>query len=494
MTTSENGAISVRFNGHVVENAREVSQTLGSFRLPRFSCQSRGGQLRVLRRTESLFVADGVAKIMQALAYQQGKVVEVRGTTLSRLTADPTATNIQNPSIVELMQCNETALIRHGAGASIKAIALDIARAFPNDTIYFLTSSFSLVKAVAKYLRANRQRCKTLGRDRQYLQLPKDDRDPPRMVVVSTFGSVDPYHFPKSSAAVLLDAREITHQKARTILADNDELRVRLFGLLRTDWKLSNRQYVQMVGAFGLREVSVFGSGRQPRATALAMVQYQRRDTTVARKAKPTINQLYAANRERNTVLRTIAKSLIEGTTPRSRLYRELTHWRDETALVGELRVALVTENLPHALKLAKLLRQWPLVCASQLTPGVMQRLPESDRRVLDERRDLSRTPLGRQVICTLSGAALLKDFVPDVVIWAGGGEGAPSLPANWLECSQTDPTHLLIVDLFDGFHNFANAMSHKRESSWRDKGIYRVGTDPMNARFKRFAAVQSQL
>ncbi len=501
MTNSDNNSIIVRFNGHVVENATEVNQAMGAFRLPRVSCKSRGGQLYVSKRTESLFHTGGVAKparglveVMRALAYRQGKVVEVRGTPLSMLTADPTATSIQNPSIIELMQCSETGLIRHGAGASMKAISLDIARAFPNDTIYFLTSKFSLVRAVAKHLRANNQRCETLGRDRQYLQLPEDDRDPPRMVVVSTFGSVDPYHFPKSGAAVLLDAREITHQKARTTLADNDELRVRLFGLLRTDRKLSPRQYVQMVGAFGLREVSVSRNGRQPRTTALAMIKYQRRDTEVAKKSKATINQLYAANRERNVVFRTIAKGLVAGTTPRSRLYREITQWRDLTTFIGEPHVALVTSNLPHAAKLAKLLKQWPLACASQLTPGVLERLPEKDRTLLDERRDPNRTPLGRHVICTVSGAALLTDFVPDVVIWAGGGEGAPSLPANWLECSQTEPTHLLIVDLFDGFHNFANAMSHKRESAWRDKGIYRVCRNPMDERFKKFSTVQSQL
>ncbi len=218
---------------------------------------------------------------------------ESSGTRLSKLTECQTNGAILNPAVVRLMRDNETGLIRYSPGVLPEQIALDIVRAFPKDTIYFPSCKYARASSLAKYLRQQGQPCHLLGKQHQYLQLPEDDSDVPRMVVTSTFGGVDPYHFPKSGVAVLLDATEITRQAARAAIADPDEARFRLFGLLPNDQRLSPREHIQLMSAFGIHEVEIRPRGKQKRHIELATVDYRRRDGAVSQRPAPTVNQLY---------------------------------------------------------------------------------------------------------------------------------------------------------------------------------------------------------
>ncbi len=191
-------------------------------------------------------------------------------------------------------------------------------------------------------------------------------------------------------------------------------------------------------------------------------------------------------------MVRTVANGIYNRSLGCSRHYRQLHDWLSSAAGSEELNIAVLVEKLPHALRLASLLKGWPLACASQLTPGVLQRMPKAERDLFDERCDRMRTPLQRRLICTAWGAKGIPGFVPDVVIWAGGIGGVPRLPNSWTECLQRNPTKLLIVDFNDEFHCEAAAMSRQRQQRLNTDGIYRVGCSPAYGRVLDF--VQEQM
>lgn len=115
----------------------------------------------------------------------------------------------------------------------------------------------------------------------------------------------------------------------------------------------------------------------------------------------------------------------------------------------SEARVAILVENVEHALALADLLREWEVLLHADTQST---HLPEPQARILSGRRLTGGAP-GKRVIAILESLGALNVANLDVLIRADGGRAIPPALESGLVVSCRETSPLLLVDFADRHH-----------------------------------------
>jgi hypothetical protein len=381
-------------------------------------------------------------------------------------------------AVLDLVHDHDRGLVCYRAGAVRPArLIAQVALAFPDRTI-----------AVAAKRRVDVHR---LGRLlRKHLPGRVDVVDGPcpmrlKRVVVTTFlGLGEPaVAIEKLDILVVPDAAEALEANARMAIPHAEA--ARLYGFLKIGRHLAPYDADWLAAVFGLEEVVIPRHGyvgRPVEVVAVACVGGQGRAAdleTVAIK-----RQALWRHGLRNRRVAVLARALADG--DRQRLDAEYPAVAARLAgRGGPLTVALLVENVEHALAIAGRLPGWPIVAGSHVaTVG----LPGRPAGLLARRRwDGAGTPA--RAIVTLAGLAGAGLERLDVLVRVDGGRHVPpALDGIVIRASTPDRRPLLVVDVDDRHPPRLRQWARQRRAACLERGWVVDGVGP-DTRIERFLA-----
>ena len=364
-------------------------------------------------------------------------------------------------AMLDLVHDHDHGLVRFKSGAVKPArLIAQIALAFPDMTI-----------AVAAKRRADVRR---LGRLlREHLPGTVDVVDGPcpkrlrRVVVASFLGLGEPaVEIEKKDVLIVPDAAEAHEANARLAIPHAEA--ARLFGFLAIGRRLAPFDEDWATAVFGLEEVVIPRHGHVGRPVEVVAV------SCVGGRGRAADLDTVALKREglwrhglRNRRIAALARALADG--DRRRLDAEYP------AVAGRLegrprplKVAVLVENIEHALAVAGRLPGWPIVAGPHVaTVG----LPGRPAGLLAQRRWAGAGTPARAIVTVAgldgSGLQLL-----DVLVRADGGQHVPpALDGIAIRASAHVRRPLLVVDLDDRRHPRFREWARRRRVAYMERG-----------------------
>ena len=457
----------------------------------------RGGGGRTLEVAEDLFVVEddlggpqtvvpaGLESIALHLLGRAGLEVSYSVETMLPPRAipapDAAAARRLGPvdrAMLDLVRDHDRGLVRYQAGAVRPArLIAQLALAYPDMTI-----------AVARKRRTDVHR---LGRQlRRLLPGTVDVVDGPcpkrlRRVVVATFlGLAEPgVEIEKKDFLIVPDAAEALEANARLAIPHAEA--ARLLGLLEIGRHLAPYDEDWVAAVFGLEEVVIPRHGHVGRPVEVVAV------SCVGGRGRAADLDTVALKREglwrhglRNRRIAALARALADG--DRRRL--DAKYPAVAARLEGRprpLKVAVLVENIEHALAVAGRLPGWPIVAGAHIaTVG----LPGRPAGLLAQRRWAGAGTPARAIVTLagLEGSALEK---LDVLVRADGGRHVPpALDGIAIRASAHVRRPLLLVDLDDRHHPRLREWARRRRAAYRERGWVVGRVDPAT-RVERFLA-----
>jgi hypothetical protein len=148
-------------------------------------------------------------------------------------------------------------------------------------------------------------------------------------------------------------------------------------------------------------------------------------------------------------------------------------------------RVAVLVENVEHALALTPLLAGWPVVTGRQVRE---QGLPGKARERLRARQSPWRLSAGGLIVT----AAGLPDIDPgslDVLVRADGGRGLPALRPEQLVQRDGEDSPLWLIDLKDRHHPVLRRWARSRAEAYAERDWFAAGVEVRQGRVERYLA-----
>jgi hypothetical protein len=381
-------------------------------------------------------------------------------------------------AMLDFVHDHDRGLVRYQAGSVRPArLIAQVALAFRDRTI-----------AVAAKRRADVRR---LGRLlRKHLPGMVDIVDGPapkrlRRVVVTTFlGLGEPaVEIEKLDILVVPDAAEALEANARMAIPHAEA--ARLYGFLEIGRHLAPYDADWLAAVFGLEEVVIPRHGCIGRPVEVVAVK------GVGGQGRAADLDTVALKREglwrhglRNRRIAALARALADG--DRQRLDAEYPAVAARLAgRGGPLTVALLVENVEHALAIAGRLPGWPIVAGSHVaTVG----LPGRPARLLARRRwDGAGTPA--RAIVTMAGLEGSGLERLDVLVRADGGRHVPpALDGIVIRASAPNRRPLLVVDVDDRHPPRLRQWARQRRAAYLERGWVVDGVGPAT-RVERFLA-----
>jgi hypothetical protein len=383
--------------------------------------------------------------------------------------------------MLAMVQTQDHGLIRYGAhsGIDLAWLIAQIALAFPQATI-------AVVVASVDFGHRLRQRIGQWVRGVVVLDARPNTRPVGRVVIGTPYGLADDaVEFNKRDVVLVPRAQDALQEHAQVALMAADP-RFRLFGFLPADCKLSPSEQDWIRAMFAFSEVFIprHGFVERPVRAVWSPVDGGPRlplGVSVLELKRLGIWQHPVRNRR---IARIAAEFSRRDTA-------WLRHRVPEVAVVASMttacRVVVLVEGVDHALALANLLPDWPVIVGD----GVCEAgFDHYQRQLFAQRRAMPNTSC--PVIATLAGLALhgALDFNSvDVLIWAGAGKHLSPLPADRMICRPEQARALLLVDFADRHHPQLRRWTRYRREEYQDAGWIAPGTDPVKARIDRFLA-----
>jgi hypothetical protein len=148
-------------------------------------------------------------------------------------------------------------------------------------------------------------------------------------------------------------------------------------------------------------------------------------------------------------------------------------------------RVAVLVENVEHALALTPLLAGWPVVTGRQVQE---QGLPGKAREQLRARQSPWRSPAGGLIV-TAAGLAGIDPGSFDVVVRADGGRGLPALRPEQLVQPDDQDSPLWLIDLKDRHHPVLRQWARSRVEAYSQRSWFAAGVEVRQGRVERYLA-----
>ena len=152
-------------------------------------------------------------------------------------------------------------------------------------------------------------------------------------------------------------------------------------------------------------------------------------------------------------------------------------------------RVAVVVENIEHAIELAKQLPRWPVITGRGVTVEGLS----AEARSLLERRSWNESRGPNRMIITLAGLENFDAELLDVVIRAEGGEHLPSAIENLTITNNRKYPALELIDCDDHHHPLLRKWSRARRNEYDRRGW--IGDKPLVERkIERFLSSRPEV
>ena len=483
-----------RGQGIVVQPAcADVFAELQTMRHVYASRRGLGG--RTLKIAENLFKVEddfggpqtvmtaGLEKVALHMLVRAGFKVSYSNATLLPPRAIPVPDVVAarrlgpvDQAVLKLVHDNDHGLIRYKAGAVRPArLIAQVALAFPDMTI-----------AVARKRRTDIHR---LGRQLRRL-LPGmvdvvDGTCPKRLrrVVVTTFMGLaeSAIEIEKLDILIVPGAAEVLEANARFAIPHAE--RARLYGFVEIGRHLAPYDEDWMTAVFGLEDVviprhgfirrpvdvvAVKGAGGQRLATDLETVSIKR--------------QALWRHGLRNRRIAALARAVADADHARLRAECPAVAAR-LASRGGALKVALLVENVEHALAIAERLPGWPIKTGLHVaTVGLPGRLAA----LLAQRRWAGAGTPARAIV-TMAGLEGSGLQLLDVLVRADGGKHVPpALDGIGIRASVHIIRPLLVVDIGDRHHPRLRQWARQRRAAYMERGwiVGDAGQDTPIARF----------
>ena len=381
-------------------------------------------------------------------------------------------------AMLELVHDHDRGLVRYKAGAVRPArLIAQVALAFPDMTI-----------AVAAKRRADVRR---LGRLlRKHLAGMVDVVDGPapkrlKRVVVTTFlGLGEPaVEIEKLDILIIPDAAEALEANARLAIPHAE--RATLFGFLEIGRHLAPYDLDWLGAVFGVEEIFIPRHGFIRRPVEVVAVKFAGGQRLATDLETVSIKVLAVWQHGlRNRRLAALARALANG--DHQRLEAEYPAVSARLAgRAGPLKVAVLVENIEHALAIAERLPDWPIVAGFHVaTVGLPSRLAG----LLAQRKwDGAGTPTHAIVTMAMLERSGLEKL--DVLVRGDGGQNVPpALDSIVIRASMSNRRPLLVVDLDDRHHPRLRQWARQRQTAYIERGWVVDSVGP-TTRVERFLA-----
>lgn len=396
----------------------------------------------------------GMLPLIRAVLIRNGYRVQVMNADLPPLPR-PTS----RPTAVEFVHRHERGLMLLGEMPAVKVVA-QIAGAWPDAKMVVVVGS--------RHARQFRRQLERLtGEDVDCFASNYLPTRAGRIVVASAIclgeGALEMNY---RDIVIWLEPQRIPHSEYDyRLFGFCAAERARCYGILSADKKLAPYLRDHLIPLFGPETLHLPGPDRVLRRVRTATCPLR------AAVDPETLTTSYAALQAlfghpvRNRLVARLARAVAEKDD--RRLARFLPGWTGSIK-VRKDGVVLLAGSVDHALKLGRLLPDWPIITGRYL---IQDGLGNADRARL---ADVPRRLLGRPVIATPAGV----ERVPcSVLVRADAGTGLPPLSAGGLECAAGEDRPLLIVDVEDRSHPLLRRRTRKRQAAYRAAGWYPAGT-----------------
>jgi hypothetical protein len=381
-------------------------------------------------------------------------------------------------AMLELVHDHDRGLVRYTAGAVRPArLIAQVALAFPDRTIAVAAKRRADVRRLGRLLR------KHLPGMVAVVDGPAPKR--PRRVVVTTFlGLGEPaVEIEKLDILVVPDAAEALEANARFAIPHAE--RARLYGFLEIGRHLAPYDRDFVAALFGVEEVVIPRHGHVGRPVEVVAVKCAGGQRLAADLETVAIKrQALWRHGLRNRRVAALARALADG--DRQRLDAGYPAVAARLAgRSGPLKVAVLVENIEHALAVAERLPGWPIKTGPHVaTVGLPGRLA-----ALLARRRWAGTGTPARAIVTMAGLEGSGLEKLDVLVRADGGRHVPpALDGIVIRASTPDRRPLLVVDLDDRHHPRLRQWARQRRAAYRERGWVVDGGGPAT-RVERFLA-----
>jgi hypothetical protein len=382
-------------------------------------------------------------------------------------------------AMLKLVHDHDRGLVRYKAGAVRPArLIAQIALAFRDMTIAVALKRRTDVRRLGRLLR------------KYYLPGMVDIVDGPapmrlKRVVVSTFLGLGELgiEIEKKDLLIIPDAAEALEANARFAIPHAEA--ARLYGFLEIGRHLAPYDADWLAAVFGLEEVVIPRHGYIERPVEVIAIKCAGGQRLAADLETVSFKrQALWRHGLRNRRLAALARALADGD------YQRLdTELREVAARLvgrsGPLKIALLVENVEHALAIAERLPGWPIVAGSHVaTVGLPGRLAA----LLAQRRWAGAGTPDRAIVTMtgLAGAGLEK---LDVLIRADGGQHVPpALDGIAIRASAHNRRPLLVVDVDDRHPPQLRQWARQRRAAYLERG-WVVDDGGQNTPIARFLA-----
>ena len=439
---------------------------------------------RTTRQVDSLLQPDdgmwranaGLLPILQHVAQNDGRRVVIRASTpMARLPDPVAAPRILDDRPAAFVAERERGLIRCGAQVEPVDMIAQILPTFPSARVAILGTHQPQLDKIR--LRLNQELpAVCIG-----TRIPEDEDN--AWIATSTFTNAAEGRLEKCHLVLLVDATHASHQRAEPALAAMDA-RFRLFGLLPEGCRLVPSVRDTLIGTFGLATLDVPRLGWETAQVQTTRVSINSPPVSNDRSGVALHRAGYWRHPVRNRKIVQLARMMRAGDAEGLSRFPHVQDWL-ERGPHRPLNVTLLVHNMEHALVLARRLPGWPVVAHDIRMPIDMRCLEEGEHRLLAERSAMLLT--GEQQIVSLDAAAQLQLSCTDVIIWAGGGRHAPTIPRHWLIHPSHSNRRLLLIDFTDRHHEELASWSRQRREQCEERDWFDARVNAEAGRIHRF-------
>ena len=383
--------------------------------------------------------------------------------------------------MLAMIRAQDHGLIHYNAcgGMDLAWLIAQIALAYPQATLAVMVASVDLGHRLQR--RIGRWIPKVA-----MLAAQPNTRPVGRVVIGTHYGLADhEVELNKRDIVIFPRAQDALQEHAQTALMTADP-KFRVFGFLPTDCKLSPYQQDWIRATFGFAEVTIprHGFVTRPVRTVWSAVEGGPRQQPGTSLLKLN-RQCVWYHPVRNRRIAQLAAKISQRDT--NWLRQRMPEVSVAASATATCRVLVLAEAVEHALNLADLLPDWPVIVGE----GVIEvGLDSKQRRLLAERRAMRVT--SGPVIATPAGLArpgALGLNTVDVLIWTGAGKQLPPVPAEMLVSCPAQARGLLVVDFNDRHYPQLQRWSRLRRRACLDAGWIALGDNPVRARIDQFLA-----
>jgi len=374
--------------------------------------------------------------------------------------------------LLQLLRQHERGLVRYGPPVRLTRLIAQIGLAYPHLSIALAAATVAEARASASVLRR-------WFREDVACARPDKIRSHPSRIVVGTYtglmgGCLDIH---RRNLVIALDAVEVLGKRGVELLSA--ALNARLLGFLPLGRQLALRDADHLRCFFGFEEAHVPAHGYQPLPVDVVC------ERMAGGNRLPADLTGVALRRRalwRNGLFQRRVAKLARAIHTGNRKGR----FEYVMPAAGDRgnRVAVLVENAEHGVALAKQLPGCRMVTGPHVDLKGMNRASR-ETFAAATRHSGEDVP----AIYTLAAADQLDPRRIDVLIRADAGQELPPIRDDLLMLPNSDDHRLLLVDFDDRRHHELGRLTRRRKRTYRERGWYAPGADPLEERVKDFLA-----